>query len=66
MSRDVIKSQWTRLQGKLRQKFSKLTYDDVSFTEGDRVYLVGRIKARYDLTNEAAQLKVAQFERLLY
>jgi uncharacterized protein YjbJ (UPF0337 family) len=66
MSRDVIKSQWTRLQGKLRAKFSKLTYDDVNFGEGDRVYLIGRLKYRYDLTTEAAQLKVAQFERLLF
>lgn len=66
MSRDVIKSLWPRLQGKLRQKFSRLTHDDVSFGEGDRIYLVGRIKDRYNLTTEAAQLKVAQFEKLLY
>ena len=66
MSRDIIKSQWTRLQGKLRSKFSKLTLDDVSYGEGDRVYLVGKLKERYGLTNEAAQLKVAQFERLIY
>jgi len=65
MSRDIIKSQWTRLQGKLRAKFSRLTLDDVSFGEGDRAYLIGRLKERYGLTSEAAQLKVAQFERLL-
>jgi uncharacterized protein YjbJ (UPF0337 family) len=66
MSRDVIKSQWTRLQGKLRARWSKLTYEDVSFGEGDRAYLAGRLKARYGITSEDAQLKVAQFERLLY
>jgi uncharacterized protein YjbJ (UPF0337 family) len=66
MSRDVIKSQWTRLQGKLRAKWSKLTYDDVMFAEGDRVYLIGRLKERYGLSADAAQLQVAQFERLLY
>ena len=65
MSRDIIKSQWTRLQGKLRSKFSRLTHDDVSFGEGDRAYLVGKLKERYGLTSEAAQLKVQQFERLL-
>lgn len=66
MSRDVIKSQWTRLQGKLRAKFSRLTHEDVFYGEGDRAYLVGRLKERYGLTADAAQLKVAQFERLLY
>jgi len=65
MSRDVIKSYWPRLQGRLRAKFSKLTHDDVSHGEGDRAYLVGRLKERYGITLDAAQLKVAQFERLL-
>ncbi|MDR3389801.1 MAG: CsbD family protein [Rudaea sp.] len=66
MSRDVIKSQWTRLQGKLRSRWSKLTYDDVSFGEGDRLYLTGRLQERYGLSTSAAQLQVAQFERLLF
>jgi uncharacterized protein YjbJ (UPF0337 family) len=65
MSRDIIKSQWTRLHGKLRSRFSKLTHDDVSYGEGDRAYLIGKLKERYGLTDEAAQLKVSQFERLL-
>jgi len=65
MSRDVIKSHWPRLQGKLRSKFSKLTYDDVSFADGDRAYLVGRLKERYGFTAVQAELKVAQFQRLL-
>jgi len=50
---------------RLRAKFSKLTHDDVSHGEGDRAYLVGRLKERYGITLDAAQLKVAQFERLL-
>ena len=66
MSRDVIKSQWTRLQGKLRAKWSKLTYEDVSFGEGDRAYLTGRLKERYGLSASAAALQVANFERMLY
>ncbi|HSE11034.1 MAG TPA: CsbD family protein [Rudaea sp.] len=65
MSRDVIKSQWPRLQGKLRAKWTKLTYEDVLFGEGDRVYLVGRLRERYGLDDAAAQKQVAAFERLL-
>ena len=65
MSRDVIKSHWPRLQGKLRAKWSKLTYDDVSFAEGDRAYLVGRLQARYGFASADAERKIAQFERML-
>jgi len=66
MSRDVIKSHWPRLSGKLRAKWSKLTYEDVSFAEGDRVYLIGRLRERYGLSSNAAQHLVASFERMLY
>ena len=65
MSRDVIKSQWPRLQGKLRASWSKLTYEDVSYGEGDRQYLIGRLRERYGLDETAARLKVAAFERML-
>jgi uncharacterized protein YjbJ (UPF0337 family) len=65
MSRDVIKSHWPRLQGKLRAKWNKLTYEDVSFGEGDRSYLIGRLRARYGYDEGMATLKVGQFERLL-
>ena len=63
--RDAIKSHWPRLQGKLRAKWSKLTFDDVSYGEGDRAYLIGRLRERYGFDAEAAQKQVAQFERLL-
>jgi hypothetical protein len=53
------------LQGKLRSKWSKLTYEDVSFGEGDRVYLIGRLRDRYGFDESTATVKVAQFERLL-
>jgi uncharacterized protein YjbJ (UPF0337 family) len=66
MSRDVIKSNWPRLQGKLRAKWGRLTYDDVSFPDGDRIYLTARLQARYGLDEATAKTKIAQFERMLF
>ena len=65
MSRDVIKSHWPRLQGKLRAKWSRLTFEDVNYAEGDRLYLTGRLRERYGLDEAAAKTRVAQFERML-
>jgi uncharacterized protein YjbJ (UPF0337 family) len=65
MSRDVIKSQWTRLPGKLRASWSRLSLDDVNFTEGDRPYLIGRLRERYGFDEATAKAKVAHFERML-
>jgi len=53
------------LQGKLRAKWTKLTWEDVSFGEGDRTYLIGRLKDRYSLDDATAAMRVAAFERLL-
>ena len=65
MSRDVIKSHWPRLQGKLRAKWTKLTWEDVSFGDGDRLYLISRLKERYSLDDATAKQRVDQFERML-
>ena len=65
MSRDVIKSHWPRLQGKLRAKWPKLTYEDVTYGEGDRAYLIERLRERYGLDEDTAQAQVMQFERML-
>ena len=65
MSRDLIKSHWPRLQGKLRANWTRLTFEDVSFTEGDRIYLIGRLRDRYGFDERTATTKVSQFERLL-
>jgi uncharacterized protein YjbJ (UPF0337 family) len=65
MSRDVIKSKWPRLSGKLRAKWTKLTYEDVLYGEGDRAYLIERLRERYGLDDATATSKVMQFERML-
>jgi uncharacterized protein YjbJ (UPF0337 family) len=65
MSRDVIKSLWPRLSGKLRAKWGKLTYEDVCYADGNRDYLVDLLQKRYAITKDAASRQVTQFERLV-
>ena len=65
MSRDVIKSLWPRLSGKLRAKWGRLTYEDVSYADGNRDYLVDMLQKRYAITKDVASRQVTQFERLV-
>ena len=65
MSRDVIKSLWPRLSGKLRAKWGRLTYEDVSFADGDRDYLVDILQKRYAIKKDVALRQVTQFEHLV-
>jgi uncharacterized protein YjbJ (UPF0337 family) len=52
MNTDVLKGQWKQLEGKVRQKWGKLTDDDVSRIKGDRDVLIGRIQERYGLARQ--------------
>ena len=66
MSRDVIKSRWPQIGGKLKRKWSKLKDDDVNHTEGSREYLMGKLQERYGISKEKADVQVKEFERSLH
>ena len=52
-----IKGNWNEVKGKLKQKYSMLTDDDLAFAEGKEDELLGRLqkklgKAKQELINE--------------
>ena len=65
MNQDIIKGKWKQLSGKLKEKWSKLTDDDLSQLDGHREYLVGRLQERYGIAKEKAEVQVKEFERAL-
>ncbi len=66
MSRDIIKSKWPQLRGKLKRKWNKLTDDDVDYIEGHHEYLVSKLQERYGIAKEKAAMQVKEFERSLH
>jgi len=62
MNEDRIKGQWKQLAGKLRQKWGKLTDNDLQTAEGNSEYLAGRIQERYGVAKDEAQRQVKDFE----
>ena len=63
METDTIKGQWKQLKGKVKEKWGKLTDDDLTQVEGRRDYLIGRIQERYGIAKEKATEEVRNFER---
>ena len=47
-----IKVNWNELKGKLKQKYAKLTDDDLLFVEGKEDELVGRLEKKLGQTKE--------------
>ena len=50
-----IKGDWNITKGKLKQKWAKLTDDDLQFAEGKQEELVGRIQKRTGETREVVE-----------
>jgi uncharacterized protein YjbJ (UPF0337 family) len=57
------KGDWNILKGKMKQKWSALTDDDLQYLEGQSDELIGRIQKRTGETHEAIQKSVDEFRK---
>jgi uncharacterized protein YjbJ (UPF0337 family) len=55
-----IKGDWNITKGKLKQKWAKLTDDDLQFAEGKIEEVLGRIQKRTGETREAVEKAVKE------
>ncbi len=55
MNWDTIAGQWKQLSGRVREKWGKLTDDDIHVLGGKRDQLIGRIQERYGYTRDQAE-----------
>jgi uncharacterized protein YjbJ (UPF0337 family) len=55
MNRDTLSGQWMQLKGSVREKWGKLTNDDVDQIHGKAEQLVGKIQERYGIARDEAQ-----------
>ncbi len=49
---DKIKGNWNTIKGRLKQEYSELTEDDLTYEEGLEDELVGRIQKKTGKTKE--------------
>lgn len=58
MNWDRLKGDWMQLKGKVSQKWSKLTDDDLKLIEGKGEELLGRLQHRYGFKKDEAEREV--------
>jgi len=58
MNWDQIEGKWKQAAGTVRQKWGKLTDDDVQVIAGSRDKLLGKIQERYGVTKEEAEKEI--------
>lgn len=65
MNEDRIQGKWKQLTGTIKEKWGKLTDDDLQVAEGNAEYLTGKVQERYGMARDAAREQVREFERTL-
>jgi len=55
MDKNIVKGDWKQLSGAIKQKWGKLTDDDLLRAKGDGEYLLGKLQEQYGLTKDKAK-----------
>jgi len=58
MNKDQLEGNWKQLKGRAREKWGKLTDDDLDEIRGRQEILVGKIQERYGQARAAATKEV--------
>ena len=61
MNWDQIEGKWTEFRGKIKQRWGKLTDDDLDRIDGERQELIGRLQQRYGYEKERAEKELERF-----
>jgi uncharacterized protein YjbJ (UPF0337 family) len=61
MNWDQIKGGWKQFQGKVKEKWGKLTDDDLTVIGGKKDQLLGKLQQKYGYDKEQAEKEVDSF-----
>lgn len=65
MNWDQIQGNWKQVTGRVKEKWGKLTDDDLTTVAGKRDQLAGVLQSRYGLAKEQAEKELDDFMRTL-
>jgi uncharacterized protein YjbJ (UPF0337 family) len=61
MNSDQLKGKWKQVKGSAKERWGKLTDDDLDVIDGQTDQLIGKIQERYGIAREAAQKQVDEW-----
>ncbi len=65
MNWDQVEGKWKQTKGQIKEKWGRLTDDDLDVIGGRRQQLIGKIQERYGLAKEAAESQADEFVKNL-
>jgi uncharacterized protein YjbJ (UPF0337 family) len=61
MNWDRVEGKWKQYSGKVKEKWGKLTDDDLTTISGKRDQLIGKVQERYGMAKDQAEAQVDEF-----
>ena len=61
MNSDIVKGNWTKIKGKLRQQWGNLTDDNIAQMQGSYEELQGSLQKAYGYEKEDAKKQIDKF-----
>ena len=58
MNSDTLKGKWKELKGAAKERWGRLTDDDLDVIDGQADQLIGRLQQRYGIARDEAQKQV--------
>jgi uncharacterized protein YjbJ (UPF0337 family) len=62
MNTDTVKGKWKELKGSVKERWGRLTDNDLDVIDGEHDQLIGKIQQRYGIAREAAQKQVDEWK----
>jgi len=64
MNSDQLQGKWKQIKGSVKERWGKLTDDDIDVINGKHDQLVGKIQEKYGIARDAAQKQVDEWNAL--
>lgn len=61
MNSDQIEGKWKRIKGEFKQKYGKLTDDDITYAEGRFDEMLGRLQEKTGRDKEALKREIDEW-----
>ena len=63
MNKETFQGQWKILKGQVKEKWGKLTDDEITRVDGKREQLVGLLEKKYGYAKERAEEELDEWEK---
>ena len=64
MNKDTVEGNWKQMKGHVKERWGKLTDDDLTQAAGNSEILAGKIQERYGIAKDEAKKQLDEFMRV--